>query len=443
MSSPTYTSIEIIFDHYLMHPEVTTDSRNVPVSSLFFALKGDNFDGNRYAASALEKGAAYAVVDDPEVAVQIGERALLVEDGLKSLQQLANHYRRKLKMPILAITGSNGKTTTKELVASVMSRRYKVHFTQGNYNNHIGLPLTLLQIGPDVEMAIIEMGANHQKEIAALCQIAEPTHGLITNIGEAHLEGFGGIEGVKIGKGELYDYLAEHKGIAFVNLDAEHLPAMAERLPRRVNYKTSEQPSPAEAAMETKLLSLAPNVEVAFLNAEGELQSAATNLPGMHNFENIKAAVAIGKYFKVASKEIAAGLMSYLPENNRSQRLEQHGIKFFLDAYNANPSSTDAALRAFVASTAAPRIAVLGGMLELGEASDEAHLRIAQLAVALKLDKIALVGPTYAAVGQALGLPHFADVAALANWFWQQELQGYNVFLKGSRGIKLEKVLEG
>lgn len=442
MSSLTYTSIETLFDHYLMHPEVTTDSRNVPVSSLFFALKGANFDGNKYAAMALEKGAAYVVVDDPVVAKQIGPRALLVEDGLVALQKLANHYRRNLKMPILAITGSNGKTTTKELVAAVMSRRYRVHFTPGNYNNHIGLPLTILQITPDVEMAILEMGANHQREIAALCEIAEPTHGLITNIGEAHLEGFGGIEGVKIGKGELYDYLAAHKGIAFVNMDAESLPEMAERVPRRVNYVTAAAPSHGEPAMEVKLLKLSPNVEVAFLNFKGETQTAVTNLPGIHNFENVKAAVAIGKYFKVASNEIAAGLAAYLPENNRSQRSTYQGVHFFLDAYNANPSSTDASLRAFVEATEAPRVAILGSMLELGETAAAGHQRIAELAKSLPIETVMLVGAEYAQAAKELSLLHFKDVATLKSYFWAQDFKGYNVLVKGSRGVKLEGLTE-
>ncbi|MEL6274079.1 MAG: UDP-N-acetylmuramoyl-tripeptide--D-alanyl-D-alanine ligase, partial [Bacteroidota bacterium] len=361
---------------------------------------------------------------------------------LQALQQLANHHRRQLRMPILAITGSNGKTTTKELVAAVMSRHYRIHFTQGNLNNHIGVPLTLLQIGEEVEMAIIEMGANHQGEIAALCQIAEPTHGLITNIGDAHLEGFGGIEGVKKGKGELYDYLVVTGGVAFVNLDAEHLPQMAEKLTKRINYCHSDQPSPTEPAMEIQLLRTAPDVSVAFLDETGQLQRADTNLPGGHNFENIKAAVAIGKYFKVPVLKIAAGLEAYQSTNNRSQRLTYQGVDFLLDAYNANPSSTKAALHAFVEVTTEPRIAILGEMLELGEETKNAHRTIAELASRMSLEQLILVGKGYAEATTQYPSLHFPEVEALKDWFWKQDWMGYTVLVKGSRAVGLERLLE-
>ncbi|MEM9836209.1 MAG: UDP-N-acetylmuramoyl-tripeptide--D-alanyl-D-alanine ligase [Bacteroidota bacterium] len=441
MSSPAPLTTEQLYDYYLAHPQVTTDSRKVPPLGLFIALKGDRFDGNQYAQSALDKGASYAVVDDAVVAAEIGEKALLVTDGLLALQRLANHHRRQLKMPILALTGSNGKTTTKELIASVMAQRYRIHYTQGNFNNHIGLPLTILAIGPDVEMAILEIGANHQREIADLCRIAEPTHGLITNIGEAHLEGFGGIEGVKIGKGELYDFLAANKGIAFVNLDAEFLPEMAERVPRRINYVTAETPSKEEPNMETKLLAITPNVKVAFLNEEGGLTEVESHLPGAHNFENIKAAVAVGKYFKVASHDIAAGIRKYQPKNNRSQRETYRGVDFFMDAYNANPSSTSAALRAFVVANEAPRAAILGDMLELGQESRAAHLRIAELATSLTIEQLILVGPQYQQLADQVEARYFVNTAALKSWFWEQDWTDYTILVKGSRGIKLEDLL--
>lgn len=443
MASPEYTSIDALYAHYLQHSQVTTDSRSVPTGSLFFALKGERFDGNQYAQKAITLGAAFAVVDDPDVATQIGAKALLVPDGLKALQQLAHHHRLQLKMPILAITGSNGKTTSKELVASVMSQQYKVHFTAGNFNNHIGLPLTILQIGPDIEMAILEMGANHQGEIAELSRIAAPTHGLITNIGEAHLEGFGGIEGVKIGKGELYHYLAENGGVAFVNLDSEHLPTMAREagIERSINYLSSEQPTLMQPAIETKLLATSPNVVVAIINNDGNLLTAHTNLPGIHNFENVKTAVAVGKYFKVPPVKIVAGLEGYLPENNRSQRISLNGINFFLDAYNANPSSVAASLKAFVEMCPAPRTAILGDMLELGDVSPAAHLRIATLAMDLGLDQVVLVGPLYAKAAQALNFPHFPDAASVKKWFWEQDIKGHTVFIKASRSIQLETLL--
>lgn len=390
----------------------------------------------------MKEGAAFAVVDDEAVAKSIGKRAILVDDGLEALQVLARHHRRQLNIPVLAITGSNGKTTTKELIAAVMAKRYRVHFTQGNFNNHIGLPLTILQIGLEIEVAILEMGANHQREIALLCHIAEPSHGLITNIGEAHLEGFGGIEGVKKGKGELYDFLEASKGIAFVNTDVDHLSEMAEQLSRRVNYFAAELPSKTVAGMEVKLLASSPNVKVAFLSYEGQLTEATTHLPGMHNFENVKAAIAVGKYFKVPAQDIAEALSEYKAENNRSQRLEHRGLPFLLDAYNANPSSTEAALRAFVSASPSPRVAVLGAMLELGEASSSAHLRIATLALELGIEKVVLVGAEYAQAAETLHLPHFADAVAAKDWFWQQDWTNHHIMLKASRGVALEQLID-
>ncbi|NJO86997.1 MAG: UDP-N-acetylmuramoyl-tripeptide--D-alanyl-D-alanine ligase [Lewinella sp.] len=436
------TSVSELYALYQAHPLVSIDSRQLPPQCLFFALRGERFDGNAYAAAALAGGAAYAIVDDAAVAAALGpQRCRYVKNSQEALQALANHHRQQLRLPVLAITGSNGKTTTKELIASVMAQHYRVHYTPGNYNNHLGVPLTLLQIGADIEMAIIEMGANHQREIAALCRIAEPTHGLITNIGEAHLEGFGGLEGVKIGKGELYDYLAANGGVAFVNLDAEYLPTMAERVPRRINYLASAAPNKAIPAMETQLLALVPNVKVGLYEAE-TLITAQTQLPGHHNFENIKAAVAVGKYFKVPAASIVAGLEAYQPQNNRSERQEYRGVAFFLDAYNANPSSTEAALRAFAALGEPPRAVVLGEMLELGTAGPAAHHRIAALARGLGFEQLLLVGAAYAPAAEALSCPYFVDVVALRTWFWAQDWQGYTIMVKGSRGVKLEQLLQ-
>lgn len=435
-------SISELYDLYLLHPEVSTDSRNVAAGSLFFALRGDRFDGNKYARAALDAGAAFAVVDDSETARKIGSRALLTKDSLATLQDLANYHRRKLSMPILAITGSNGKTTTKELIAAVMSRRYKIHATRGNFNNHIGVPLTLLQIRNDVEMAIIEMGANHQGEIAQLCRIAAPTHGMITNIGHAHLEGFGGPEGVKKGKGEMYDYLKANHGVIFVNLNAEHLPEMAAGVDRHIDYRSSESPSPSVVAMETKLVAALPNIKIAFLDEHGKLIEATTQLPGRHNFENIKAAVAIGKYFKVPGPEIAAALEHYLPENNRSQRKTHRGVHFWMDAYNANPSSVTASLSAFADSKEGGRVIILGEMMELGDASAAAHERIAQTASNDEAAEVILVGQQFAAAAKQLSLPYFPDVESLSDWFWARDYRGKTVLIKGSRSVGLEGLLK-
>lgn len=435
-------SIDELYAIYLQHPVVTTDSRKVPKDSLFISLKGDRFDGNQYAAGALSSGAAYVVVDDADVAKAIGSKALLVTDGLATLSALAQHHRRQLKMPVLAITGSNGKTTTKELIAEVMSQRYRIHATQGNYNNHIGVPLTLLQIGPSIEMAIIEMGANHQEEIAHLCSIAEPSHGLINNIGEAHLEGFGGIEGVKKGKGELYDFLEQHKGVAFVNLDEDYLSVLAANRMPRIDYQSSQSPDPQVVPIEIQLLATSPNVSVAFLDEHHQIVEAVSHLPGVHNFENIKAAIAVGKYFKIKGQNIKKAIESYCPNNNRSERRQVNNIDFWLDAYNANPSSVSASLTAFAAENFQKKAVVLGDMLELGDASAAAHERIGRLATSLPIQQVILVGPAYSHTADKLGVPHFLNVSTLKDWFWQQNWSDTTVLLKGSRGIGLEGLLE-
>lgn len=430
-----------LYQLYRRYPLVTTDSRNVPADSLFVALRGERFDGNAYAAAALEAGAARAVVSDPTLARELGDRAFLVDDGLVALTALANHHRRQLRLPVLAITGSNGKTTTKELIASVMRQRYRIYATEGNYNNHIGVPLSLLRIGPGVEMAIIEMGANHQREIAALCRIAEPTHGLITNIGEAHLEGFGGIEGVRIGKGELYDHLRATDGVAFVNLDADFLPEMAGQSLRRINFRTASSAAGLTSEVAIQLASEQPNVSVAFADENGKIITANTHLPGRHNFENIKAAVAVGSYFKVSGADIKAGLENYHPDNNRSQRKTIRGVDFWLDAYNANPSSTRAAIDAFFRSRPESPVLVLGEMLELGHAAELAHWRVARHAVANDRVRVVLVGPGYTATARKMELPHFMDVESLKAWFWEQDWTGATVLLKGSRRVGLERLL--
>lgn len=436
-SSPPY--IRALYLRFLAGTGVSTDSRRVRKGDLFFALKGPNFDGNRYAAAALREGARFAVVDDPAIAVD--DNYILVPDTLKALQELARHHRRHFSQPVLALTGSNGKTTTKELIAGVLSMRYRVHATQGNLNNHIGVPLTLLAMPLDTEIAVIEMGANHQQEIAALCRIAEPTHGLITNIGSAHLEGFGGIPGVIKGKGELFDYLRDHRGVAFVNLNEAYLPDMGQRVPQRVEYVASDHPNPKHPPMEAKLLATQPNVRVAFLAENGSLLEVETQLPGAHNFQNILAAIAVAKYFKVPGQKIATALAAYVPSNNRSQRLRHREVDFLLDAYNANPSSVAATLRTFAGLSKGRGAAVLGEMLELGEETPAAHRRIAVLAGELGLDPVILVGPAFAESARQLGLRHFPDTASLKPWFWNQNWQNQLVLLKASRGVGLEQLL--
>ncbi len=437
---PSFRSIAELYAIYLQHSAVTIDSRKVSRDGLFFALRGTT-DGNRYAAAALEAGAAFVVVDDALVIPEGDARYLLVEDSLTALQELATHHRLEFRMPVLAITGSNGKTTTKELITEVMTREYSVHATPGNYNNHIGLPLTILSMPKGTEFLILEMGANHQREIAALCRIGRPTHGMITNIGDAHLEGFGGREGVRKGKGELFDYLAENRGVAFVNTDEDDLGDLSGKVERVVPYFTSTEPSPLVAGMEIRTDALNPSVRVSFLNESRELITTDTQLAGKHNLQNIKSAVAVGKYFKVPGASIALALRHYQPANHRSQWMHHRQVDFYWDAYNANPSSMAAALEGFAADVAPSNaVIILGEMLELGDYGAQAHRR-----VALRAGQIArtvvLVGEEMAPVAREFDRPHFHNSEELAAWFWKQDWTGKRVFVKGSRGNRLEKLL--
>ncbi|MEL7250266.1 MAG: UDP-N-acetylmuramoyl-tripeptide--D-alanyl-D-alanine ligase [Bacteroidota bacterium] len=420
---------------------VCTDTRKLRAGDLFVALKGANFDGNAFAARALEQGAAFAVVDNPEVVE--GERFLLVQDGLQALQNLATAYRRTFDIPFLAITGSNGKTTTKELIAAVLGEAHRTHFTQGNFNNHIGVPLTLLAMPADTEIAVIEMGANHQGEIAELCKIAEPTHGLITNVGLAHLEGFGGFGGVKKGKSEMYAYLAEAGGVVFINLDEPHLAELADQrgAQRRIAYHLTSHPDISHPNFEIKPLAISPRIQVAFLDKVGQQFKADSSLSGKHNLQNIITAVAVGKYFKVPAESIVWAIEGYKPENNRSQWLEQGGTRYYLDAYNANPTSMRVSVQNFAGLDGGPKWAILGDMLELGEEAAQEHLAVAQYCQGLGLDHLILVGPLFAAAANKLNLPHFMDGEALGNSKYSTEWTGNLVLIKGSRGMRLESLV--
>lgn len=434
-----YMEIPVLYQIYLNHPVVTTDSRNVPQGALFFALRGDNFDGNRFAAQALADGAAFAVVDDPSVCSD--SRFLLVEDTLAALQALGRHHRRQFEIPVIAITGSNGKTTTKELVSAVLSSHYPTHFTRGNFNNHIGLPLTLLSMPPQTEVAVIEMGANHQGEIELLCTLAEPTHGLITNIGKAHLEGFGGVEGVKKGKSELYRYLAANNGMAFINKNEAFLEELAAPVPKKLYYTKSDAPTVANEYYETQLLAADPFVRVAFLSESGELVEVVSQLIGTYNFNNIMTAIALGKYFKVPAHKIKAAIEQYLPSNNRSQLIHLGEHTLILDAYNANPDSMRQAILNLAAMEGAHKIAILGDMLELGESSAEEHRRIAQLAVEQGFNQVVLTGPAFAEAAREAGLRHFENVDTLREWFVLQDFPPSLLLIKASRGMRLERLL--
>jgi UDP-N-acetylmuramoyl-tripeptide--D-alanyl-D-alanine ligase len=436
-------SVEQLYAIYQQHPVISTDSRNLPDGCIFFALKGENFDGNKFAEQALEKGAAYAVIDNPSC--QTDERCLLVPDVLEALQQLARHHRLQFDIPVVAIGGSNGKTTTKELVSAVLSSHYPCHFTKGNLNNHIGVPLTLLAMPPGTEVAIIEMGTNQPGDIDQLCHIALPTHGLITNIGKEHLEGFGSLEGVKKAEKELYDYLRLNSGCIFVNLSERYLAAMAKKNRMKVGYKMSSgEELPGDGIIEVELLSYMPFVHAAFISDEGPRVEIRTRLYGRHNFNNVMTAIALGIYFKVPAMKIRDALEQYTPSNNRSQVVAFRGAKVLLDAYNANPSSMRPALDSLVSMPAKRKIAILGDMLELGQESEKEHEAIMRLAVRLRIHQLVLVGPEFGKTSyRDYGVLHFADNSGAKDWLDRQELNDKTLILiKGSRGIRLETLVQ-
>ncbi|MDX1911822.1 MAG: UDP-N-acetylmuramoyl-tripeptide--D-alanyl-D-alanine ligase, partial [Saprospiraceae bacterium] len=415
--------ISELYSLFLAHPRVSTDSRQLPPGCIFFALRGAAFDGNRFALQALEKGAAFAVVDDPEVCTD--PRCLLVQDVLKTLQDLANYHRRQFEIPVIAIGGSNGKTTTKELVSAVLSAHYPCHFTKGNFNNHIGVPLTLLAMPPGTEVAIIEMGTNQAGDIAELCRITQPTHGLLTNIGKEHLEGFGSLEGVMKAEGELFDFLANNHGCAFVNLSEQYLHEMAQKVPMLVGYNRIDILKPEPGIIEVEMMTDMPFVRAAFLSDDGPRVEVTTRLYGRHNFQNVMTAIALGIYFKVPAHKIKEALEAYTPTNNRSQLLQIRGATILLDAYNANPSSMRPALESLAAMPANRRIAILGDMRELGHESQKEHEDLLKFAAGLPLDQLVLVGEEFSKTTfNNFGALHFPDHQAVKNWLSSQNIAG-------------------
>ncbi|HMP30331.1 MAG TPA: UDP-N-acetylmuramoyl-tripeptide--D-alanyl-D-alanine ligase [Saprospiraceae bacterium] len=418
----------MLINFFLNATGVSTDTRTVKEGDLFFALKGDNFDGNQYANLALQKGASYAIVDD--VSLKDSHPQLIyVEDTLKSLQDLARSYRRYLNKPVIALTGSNGKTTTKELINIVLSKKYKVHCTKGNLNNHIGVPLTILSCPKDIDFLLIEMGANHQGEIDTLCSIAEPDYGMITNIGKAHLEGFGGIEGVKKGKSELYRYLSNKEGVIFCNEgDAvllNLLPKEGEVIHYNTNATTIESPD--------------------FLKFMYKDLLFETKLFGSHNMANAIAAIEIGIYFNVSTDNIVSAIKQYIPENNRSQVALIGGKKIIKDAYNSNPSSLMASLVALLKQYEAKKLVlILGDMLELGVYSDEEHQKILEFINSYDFQSVWLIGKEFLK-HKATGYDfNFYETTDEAKNEFDTKLYSEEtiIFLKGSRGIAVENILK-
>ena len=389
---------------------VSTDTRNLPAGCVFFALHGANFDGNKFAKQALEQGASLAVIDNPEYALPEG--TLLVENTLLALQDLARAWRRELALPIIGITGTNGKTTTKELLATVLSTKYHLHYTQGNLNNQIGVPLTLLQITRAHEMAIVEMGASHPGDIKELVDIAEPNYGLITNVGRAHLEGFGSFEGVQRTKQELYDYLLAHNGTIFRNADNPFLAAMENHA--------------------TQLYTTLPHATQ--LYTTGSMPSG-THLVGEYNAENVSAAICVGEYFGISREQALDAIRQYVPTNNRSQAMQTASNQLIVDAYNANPTSMQAAINAFKGDTY-----ILGAMRELGEYSHLEHQNIVNMLAERKADTVFLVGEEYRQTTSPY--PIFDRVEDLHKYLEEHPLKDRNILLKGSRSTKMESLLD-
>lgn len=438
MTSP-FGFIQRLYQLYQQRPHVVTDSRRVEPGCIFFALKGEHFNGNNFAQQALEKEAACVVIDEP--VLPAGEQVLLVENALTVLQQLATYHRRQFEIPVLAITGSNGKTTTKELVSAVLSGHYKTHFTQGNLNNHIGVPLTLLAMPPETEIAVVEMGANHPGEIDFLCQIAEPTHGLITNVGKAHLEGFGSFEGVKKTKSELYHYLAAKNGLIFVNADEPCLSALASGNSRVAFYRRADEFTTSPKVVEVRLLEEAPFIEIEFLGKNNKKLSAQSHLIGLYNFNNLMTAVAVGRFFNVPPLKIKSAIEGYTPSNNRSQLIALGSNTYIMDAYNANPTSMKNALVTFAGMKAARKIAILGAMLELGAYSGEEHEEVARLALSIGLTQIVLVGSEFRKAAEKHNLLFFENTEHLREWYLSRTFTDTLFLIKGSRSIGLEKML--
>ena len=425
-----FTSTEALYNIYKQHPSVTTDTRNIKQGDIFFALKGPSFNGNSFAQRALDAGAAYAVID--EAAFATDERFLLTEDVLTALQNLAKHHRQHLNFPFLAITGSNGKTTTKELVHAVLSTTYKTYTTTGNLNNHIGVPLTILKIQPDAEMAVIEMGANHQKEIESYCNYTLPTHGLITNCGKAHLEGFGGIEGVRKGKGELFDFLRSNDGVAFVCDDFEYFHTMAKGLQEIHWYGTQNGELTGTVKQSDPFLEVAISKGLAPINI-------TTALVGSYNIYNVLAAAILGKFFNVPAQKIKEALEAYMPGNSRSQLIEKGGNHIILDAYNANPSSMQLAIENFTNLHAENKILFLGAMMELGETSFKEHESLIAQIAKYAWKEVVLVGGDFKNTMHSYR--YFDSSTQAAEWWASQQSTGNYLLVKGSRSMMMEKIV--
>lgn len=424
-----FTSMEItdLYKLFSLNNTICTDTRKITAECIFFALKGDNFNGNQFALEAIKKGAAYAIIDEQEY--NTSEKTILVENVLKTLQELANFHRKQFSVPFIGITGTNGKTTSKELINSVLSQHYKTYFTEGNLNNHIGVPLTLLSIKKDCEIAIIEMGANHLGEIAELCAIAEPDFGIITNIGTAHIEGFGSKEGVIKTKNEMYNHISGKGQLVFTNNDDELLKQLSNNI-KKYTYSKNNGDVIAQLISET------PNVILNWKN-----QQIVSNLYGKYNFYNILLAICVGDYFEVSDDKIKLGIESYVSSNNRSQLIKTEKYNIYLDAYNANPSSMNVAINSFASNPSNKKLMILGDMLELGDVSNEEHQSIADKANLLNINTL-FVGQEFNNIKNKYEFNYFPNTEELINWIDINNIKADSILIKGSRGIRLEAAAE-
>ncbi len=440
------TTTEELYQIFKKHPAISTDTRKIIPGGLFFALKGEKFDANTFAPQAIEAGAAYAIIDNP--AYKQGEKYLLVDDVLTALQDLARYHRKQLNIPVIGLTGTNGKTTTKELINAVLSQHFKTAFTQGNLNNHIGVPLTILTIDDTHQMAVIEMGANHQKEIGFLCTISQPTHGLITNVGKAHLEGFGGVEGVKKGKGELYDYLKETGGTVFIDTDSPDLIEM--QLKRDLGNVYDYGTNPVINYVHGNLIGNEPYLSLSWAQHHGETQKVNSQLTGEYNLSNILAAICIGCYFKLNPNEINTGISGYQPKNNRSQIVQTATNILICDYYNANPSSMFVAIENIGKLTADRKVLILGDMFEMGDEAATEHGAVIKKAMDTPVDERIFIGKEFFAIGQednpwlaGGGEPVFYETAEEAiEGLKENPITCSTILIKGSRGMALERLVE-
>lgn len=425
--------ISALYEIFKKYPLVTTDTRNSPENSIFFALKGANFNGNQYAQKALEQGCSYAVVDEEEYVVN--DRTILVEDSLKALQQLANYHRRQLKIPIIGITGSNGKTTTKELVSAVLAKEYNVIFTEGNLNNHIGVPLTLLKMNKQHEVAVVEMGANHEGEIKFLSEIVEPNYGLITNVGHAHLEGFGSFENIIKTKCELYDYIRNRKdGRVFMNFNNPYLMSRSAGL-NPMYYGTDE-----DLFISGNVLELNPYLKFQWKSIDSHFM-VQTKLIGDYNLFNALAAAAIGRYFGVRSEYISDAIEEYEPSNNRSQLKKTKKNMLIIDAYNANPTSMHAALENFLNMNVNNKSLIIGEMKELGDNSEKEHQKVVNYIADHNFDKVFLVGENFEKIDKHK-YPYYKSSDSLKDYLSKNPLEDQYILIKGSRGVHLEDCID-